>query len=135
MSETHVSVGTITSPKPKCSRSTVIVSRLAEAPEFTNTQCFTPTHFAHSCSKARTFCDWVRIGSSCCKNSISASRSARVMLFFIKGQGPIVVDFLCDTLDLIANLSGRVHFSNSRRRTLRCSRSDGLQLRSRKTTR
>ena len=64
MSETQVSVGTMTSPKPAISRNAAMVTKLAEAPELTNTLYFTPSHRDHSSSKARTFFDCVRIGFS-----------------------------------------------------------------------
>src|SRR5437867_2618461 len=89
MSETQVSVGTMTSPGPKVSRSAVIVRRLADAPEFTKTLCLTPSHSDHSFSNNRTCCDCVSIGLSCRKYSITASKSARVMLFCISGQSSV----------------------------------------------
>src|ERR1039458_6807709 len=90
ISETQVRVGTMTSPGPKVSRSAVIVSRLAEEPELTSTLYLTPSHCDHSSSKVRTLRDWVRMGLSFLRNSMTASRSARVMLLFINGQPRLV---------------------------------------------
>ena len=88
MSDTQVSVGTMISPAPADSRSAAIVIRFADEPELTKTQCFTPSHSAHSRSKAATWADCVRIGSSCSRNRMTASRSPREMLLRISGQGP-----------------------------------------------
>ena len=49
----------------KRSRIAAIVIWLAEEPELTNTLYLTPSHSDHSCSKATTFLDCVKIGSSC----------------------------------------------------------------------
>src|ERR1039458_588469 len=86
MSDTQVRVGTMTSPGPKVSRSAVIVSRLAEAPELTKTLCLTPSQADHSFSKRRTWWAWVSFGLSCERNAMRASTSGRVMLFCISGQ-------------------------------------------------
>ena len=86
MSETQVSVGTITSP-PSGWRifSTAIESRFADAPALTKTECFTPSHFDHSASKAAHCGPLVRIGSSPCRWAMTASRSSRRMLLRIRG--------------------------------------------------
>ena len=89
MSETQVSVGTITSPPPRSSRSAAMVMRLADEPELTNTLCLTPSHCDHSRSNSRTLLDWVSIASSRRRSSITASRSSRTMLLRIKGQASI----------------------------------------------
>src|ERR1035437_6052869 len=86
MSETQVRVGTMTSPGPKVSRSAVMVRRLAEAPELTNTLCLTPSQADHSCSNDRTWRDCVSIGLSWRRYSMSASRSARGMFLCISSQ-------------------------------------------------
>src|SRR5438876_4647793 len=91
MSETQVRVGTMTSPWPKVSRRAVMVRRLAEAPELTKTLCLTPSQADHSCSNKRTWWDWVSIGFSWRRYSITASKSARVMLFCISGQSKVAV--------------------------------------------
>ncbi len=90
MSETQVIGGTITSPGPAVSPSAARVMRFADDPELTSTLCLTPSHADHSSSNARTWVDWVRIGppspSSSESNRTTSRRSARLILFFIKGQ-------------------------------------------------
>src|SRR5581483_3095962 len=86
MSEIQVRVGTMISPGPNRSRMAAMVTWLADEPELTNTLCLTPSHCDHSSSNAATFFDCVRIGSSCCRNLMTASRSWRAMLFSINGQ-------------------------------------------------
>ncbi len=102
MSETQVIAGTITSPTsplvpsggtpcpPAVSRNAARVMRFADDPELTSTLCLTPSHADHSSSNARTWVDWVRIGppspSSSESNRTTSRRSARLILFFIKGQ-------------------------------------------------
>src|SRR6516162_9561510 len=63
-----------------------MVRRLADAPELTKTLCLTPSHCDHSASNAFTFLFCVRIGLSCFRNSMSVSRSWRVMLLSMSGQ-------------------------------------------------
>src|ERR1035437_7977774 len=70
-----------------------MVIKLAEAPEFTNTLYFIPSHADHSASKARTFLLCVRIGLSCFKKAISVSRSSRVILLYINGQLRAISEF------------------------------------------
>ena len=64
---------------------TFSVNRLAEEPELTNILYLTPNHSDHSFSKALTLGPFVRIGSSCCKWEITASKSSRKILLRIKG--------------------------------------------------
>ena len=86
ISDTHVKGGTITSPPFGCLIFNIVIeSKLAEAPEFTNTEYFTPSHFDQASSNSLHFGPLVRIGSSCFRCSIMASKSCRVMLFRIKG--------------------------------------------------
>src|SRR5579862_296678 len=87
MSETQESVGTMISPPPNVWRMAAMVTRFADEPELTKTLCFTPSHSDHSRSKASTSRDCVRMGSVCCRKPMTASRSARVMLLDISGQG------------------------------------------------
>jgi riboflavin synthase len=63
ISETQVSVGTITSQSLYNSFTIDIVIRFAEAPELTMTEYLTPNQFDHIFSKELTFLEWVNTGS------------------------------------------------------------------------
>src|SRR5262245_59944210 len=86
ISDTHVNVGTMTSPGPyNCLRAAMVI-RFADEPELTKTLCFTPSQADHSCSNDCTWIDCVSTGTSSRRNAITASKSSLEMLFFIKGQ-------------------------------------------------
>ena len=89
MSETQVRGGTMISPGPDVRAGRRNVIWLADEPELTKTLYFTPSQDDHSASKARTWADCVRIGSSSDRKRMTASRSSRVMLFFISGQSRV----------------------------------------------
>src|SRR4029077_5359495 len=86
ISDTHVSGGTMTSPKPALSLSAHSVSKFADEPEFTKTLCLTPSHSDHSRSNSSTCLDCVKIGRSARRKSMTASTSVLPMLFLIRGQ-------------------------------------------------
>ena len=50
----HPKWGTITSPKPLVCFKILMLNKFAEAPELTNTLCFTPNHLDHSASNVLT---------------------------------------------------------------------------------
>jgi len=60
-------------------------NKLAEAPELTNTEYFTPSHLLHASSKARHSGPFVSFGLSFFRCSITKSKSSLVILSDIKG--------------------------------------------------
>ena len=57
ISETHVRVGTITSPGPFKIFKIFMVKKFADDPELTKTLYFTPSHLDHLLSNSLTFLD------------------------------------------------------------------------------
>ena len=75
MSETHVNVGTIISfffLFLLMAFKIEIDIKLADDPEFTKVEYFTPSHLYHVCSNSYTFFDWVKIVSLFFKNFLTA---------------------------------------------------------------
>ena len=115
MSDTHVNGGTITSPPNGfLILSNVNDSKLAEAPELTNTEYFTPNHLDHSSSNARQFGPLVRIGSSCFKCSMTASNSLLNILFRINGYFIITsIRFMYNLAAMCIKLKWHPHFNRT----------------------
>ena len=75
MSDTHVKAGTIILPPfGKVSFKIANEIKLAEEPELTKTEYFTPNHFDHKLSNSKTLFPFVNFGSSF-KYSINSSKS------------------------------------------------------------
>ena len=86
ISDTQVNGGTITSPPSGCLiLSIAIDSKLADAPELTKTEYFTPHHLDHASSNARHSGPLVSLGLSFFRCSITKSKSSLEILSLING--------------------------------------------------